>query len=96
MAINKVSQLLVRYVLSHDFDCDLNLFTHEVTGMRRTSIKPLNSKREGVNYILTLACRSNFNNFLQTDDGDTIEAIVKASLIHLAKNYTALFRKSIL
>lgn len=95
MATYKVSQLLVSHVLSHDFDCNLNLFTHESIGMRKTSIKPLDSLREGVNYILTLAHRTSFNNILQTDDEDILDAIVKAGLIHLANNDIASFRKVI-
>ena len=44
---------------------------------------------------MTLAHRTSFNNILQTDDEDILDAIVKAGLIHLANNDIASFRKVI-
>jgi len=95
MALFKVAQILISYLIAHDFEYDINLFTLEATGMGKTKTKPELTLSLGVNHILTLANRTKYTNTLNTKEEDVIDAIVKASMIHLANNDTASFRKVI-
>lgn len=95
MALYKVAQLLVSYLIAHDFEYDRNLFTLEATGMGRTKTKPEFILSQCVNHIIILASRADYFNLLNTKDEEVIVAIVKASMIHLANNDTASFKKVI-
>lgn len=92
----KVSQLILSYLLSNNCKITPSLFTINTTANKITKAKPINCLSQGVHYILRLAHNTQtYQTPINFTDVSQVEAIVKASLVHLSNNDTKSFRKVI-